>query len=211
MHNVSLSIIIPVREGETAHKDLVCSLNALQDSQLEVIVTKGNSRANAMNKGVLRAQNKFLWFVHADTKVEKTHINVLKKSCYTHPESLHYFDLSFAKDGPFLSLLNAWGANIRSRVLSLPWGDQAFCCSQEVFQKIGPYDEAVTYGEDHLLVWSAHHKNIQVKSLRETIETSAREYQKKGWLALTLKRQYLWLKQALPQLWTLIKKRIKPS
>lgn len=208
MPNVDLSIIIPVREGETAHQNLIHSIEAYWDGEIEVIVATGRSRANAMNKGVLKAQNKFLWFVHADTKVEEKHINVLKKACCTHPDSLHYFDLSFAKDGPLLSILNAWGANIRSRLLNLPWGDQAFCCSQEVFKKIGPYDEAVDYGEDHLLIWSAHHKNIPVRALGEVIETSAREYQKKGWLLLTVKRQYLWLKQAFPQLWALLKRKI---
>lgn len=204
-----ISIIIPVHKEEIAHYQLVEFLKSLDDPDIEVIVSSGFNRANAMNEGAKKAKHKFLWFVHADTTFEKNHIKFLKEACFNRPQDIHYFDLCFAKDGPIMRVLNAKGANIRSRFFNIPWGDQAFCCSQDIFKELGRYNENVVYGEDHLFIWAAHHHGIKLNPLKLTIKTSAREYSKKGWLLLTSKRQYLWLKQAMPQLWILIQIKLR--
>jgi hypothetical protein len=95
--------------------------------------------------------------------------------------------------------LNSFGANIRSRLFKLPWGDQAFCLSKKRFQQLGCYDETTPYGEDHLLVWQAHQKKVKLHHIPLAVITSGRQYKKNGWLKLTVQRQYLWLKQAIPE------------
>lgn len=201
-------VIIPIHDNETAHQNLISFFESLNDPDFKVIVSSGKNRANAMNKGVKDTSDSFLWFVHADTNLTIQHVNDLKNSLKQYPDSLHYFDLIFAKDGPFLTKLNSIGANIRSQIFGLPWGDQALCLSNKIFQDLGGYDETLPYGEDHILVWNAHHNKIKLSRITRPLQTSARQYQKKGWLFLTIKRQYLWLKQAIPELIKLIKIRI---
>lgn len=55
-------------------------------------------------------------------------------------------------DGPLLSGLNAIGANVRSKVFGLPFGDQGFLIRKEVFTNLGGYPVDCYYGEDHLFV-----------------------------------------------------------
>ena len=200
-----ISIIIPTHKNETAHQKLTEFFETLKDPELEVILCSGKNRANAMNQGATEAQNEFLWFVHADTTLNIDHINILQKQLQEKPDRLHYFDLSFQEDGPWLTKMNAIGANIRSRLFGIPWGDQAFCLPKETFNVLGPYDESALYGEDHLLVWKAHQNKIKLNRISIPVKTSARQYHKKGWLSLTFKRQYLWMKQALPQFVKLIR------
>lgn len=201
-----ISVIIPYHENETEHRALIGFFDELNDSDIEVISTTGKNRANAMNIGAQQAVNDYLWFVHADTKISQEHVNDLKLSLDKYPNRFHYFDLSYEKNNVFL---NSIGANVRSRILGLPWGDQAFCLSKEIFMKLNAYNENAHYGEDHLLIWQAHQKKIKLKRVPMAVISSAREYQKQGWLRLTIKRQFLWIKQVFPEVFKLIKSRLK--
>lgn len=195
-----ISVIIPASKDEKAHEQLENIFESF-----EVIISEGSNRANAMNLGALKANADFLWFVHADTELNSQHIKALQSAIENKPNCLHYFDLQFANDASKLIKLNEVGANIRSRFFGIPWGDQAFCVSKNIFEELGRYDEIAEYGEDHLLVWKAHQQGVKLNRIAEPIITSARNYKKHGWLKLTALRQYLWIKQALPELFKLIK------
>lgn len=185
--------------------DFITSLN---NPDYEVIGQHGHNRANAMNIAAKSANHDYFWFLHADSIIDETHLHALQEGIKNSPNALHFFDLKFHSDGPILSCLNAMGANIRSRLFQIPWGDQGFCLSQNSFNYLGGYNEKTTYGEDHLLVWAAHQKRLPLNRIRKKLYTSARQYRKSGWLRLTLKRQYLWIKQAAPELVKLIKIRL---
>jgi glycosyltransferase involved in cell wall biosynthesis len=192
-----ISIIIPIYDQETEHHKLLDFFHRLNDSDLEIITTTGVSRAHAMNAGAVKATGDFLWFVHADTILLNAHIAALKLAVSNHPDCLHYFELSFQEKG--ITAMNSFGANIRSALFRLPWGDQAFCLSKDIFDDLKGYNESAAYGEDHLLVWKAHQKKIKLNHIPLAVKTSARQYKKRGWLNLTTKRQNLWIKQAIPE------------
>ena len=99
--------------------------------------------------------------------------------------------------------LNEWGAWFRSQVLGIPFGDQGFCLHRKLYEQIGKFPESAEYGEDHLLVWHARQAGIKLRCTGSALTTSARKYKHHGWGALTLKFQFLWIKQALPELWKL--------
>lgn len=189
-----ISIIIPTHPKEEAHQALITFLESLNDPSIEVIVTQGENRAIAMNKGAAQATHDYLWFIHADTKLEKKHIDTLRKQAQEKPNHIHYFKLQFDKDGPWIIWLNTLGANIRSHLFGLPWGDQAFALSKENFDLLNHYNENLLYGEDHALILQAHKNKIKLNSIKIPLITSARKYKKKGWFKLTLMRQYLWIK-----------------
>lgn len=180
-----VSIIIPIAPGETAHHRLLESLKPLSS---EIIVSSEGSRAKSLNAGAARAQKPFLWFLHADTSLNKENFIALELALKREPNNLHYFDLSYTEGG--LASLNAHGANIRSRLFGLPYGDQGFCISQHLFDTIGGYPENTPWGEDLLFVRLAKKKGINLHRIRSKLNTSARKYQQQGWLRLTIFRQW---------------------
>lgn len=217
-----LSIIIPVGQGETAWRDVLGDLQSLQGNA-EVLVVgvdaqpedfegiragshchcrwlqSERGRAWQMNFGAENATRRYLWFLHADSRVDSIAVELLHKA-FVHPlPGVYYFDLAFHTDGPRLMCLNAWGANLRSHYLGLPFGDQGLCLSRETFQKLGRFDEAVPYGEDHLLIWKAHCQGVAIRPIGGKIFTSARKYKLQGWFRTTLVHLWQTVYQALPQ------------
>jgi len=186
-----ISVIIPVAKDETEHRGLVKFFETLSDPQIEVITASGNSRANALNNGAKKAIGDFLWFIHADTKIQPVHIEKLKSTLEKSPNKIHYFDLAFEQTAPVYMRLNAFGANMRSR-LGFPWGDQTYCIKKENLAKIGYFDESLSYGEDHALILKSRMMNIKLNRIPHKVITSAREYKNSGWLRLTLQRQCIW-------------------
>jgi hypothetical protein len=198
-----ISVIIPVRPDEPALPALLAQLEG-QPGLCEILVMNEGSRAKSLNAGALRAKGAILWFLHADSRLEGDSIEKLRLAFHRQPDALHYFDLVFDDAAGFWVKLNQWGAFWRSRLLSVPFGDQGLACSAKIFARCGPYDEACAYGEDHLFVWQARRAGVRLHPIAAPLLTSARTYRDKGWLRLTLLYQFRWIKQAAPEAWALL-------
>lgn len=223
---INFSVIIPVASGENAWRILLTDLEFLTPKDEIIIVGPDlapndfsifqnhfnikwikteQGRARQLNTGARLSQNDYLWFIHCDSRISKKSFESLKKNFLINPRNLYYFDLKFSSDGPFLMIVNEWGVYIRSRLLKMPFGDQAFSLMKENFQRIGPFDEQCSYGEDHLFVWNARIKKIPVVSIKASVITSARRYQKKGWGKTTLDHLWKTFYQAFPKFLELIR------
>ena len=112
-------------------------------------------------------------------------IQTLKKN---DRESLYYFSLKF-DDGRILRL-NSLGANLRSRLFSLPYGDQGFCLSKELFLRIGGFPENVKYGEDLYFVLKTKRLGIPIINIPNYLITSSRKNLNNGWFITTLLHQW---------------------
>lgn len=227
-----LAVIIPVGPKESAWRALLPDLASLP-STAEVILVGTTSeskafastvvrlklkqnikwvkapkgRARQLNFGVTSTEQKLLWFLHADSRVEKEAIEALASSLKQSEEALHYFDLLFLGDGPGLTRINTIGVWIRSHWMGLPFGDQGFCIPRHLFEQLGGFDEKAPYGEDHLLVWAAHQGGVPLRCTGASIRTSARRYCETGWSRATARNMILTAKQALPELGKLLRKR----
>lgn len=215
-----LSVIVPLAPHETAWRGLIEQLAALP-ADSEVILVQADTqtltapthwpqhvdfrtctalqgRARQQNVGAQAARGRMLWFLHADSRIRSPTLRALTNFLAAEPDALGYFDLSFAADGPRLATLNAWGANLRSRWLHLPFGDQGLLLPSSRFVEIGGFDETVSCGEDHLLVWAARRIGLPVIPTGGPICTSARKYARHGWLRTTMNHWRLTLAQAWP-------------
>ena len=185
----NVSIIIPTTSNET---ELDILLNDLESTDAEIITSSETSRATSMNTGATKATREYLWFLHADSRINKDNLKALEMSLKKTPEALHYFNLAF--NGSFTTNINAWGANIRSRVFGMPYGDQGLCISKSLFDKIGGYREDVPYGEDLIFVLKAQNLGIKLQNISSKLLTSSRKYKQQGWLKLTIIRQWQLIK-----------------
>lgn len=229
-----LSVIVPVGPAETTLAPLLAELLLLPD-RCEILLVDcpgsrelvqncqpsesllqrrrfrrlqaDQGRAKQMNCGAEEATGEFLWFLHADSRLSPWLIQQLDEGLQLSPNSFHFFRLEFARDGQGPMVVNSLGAHLRSARLGVPFGDQGFCLSRERFFGLGGYDESVPYGEDHLLLWAARRHRIPLCYHSAVMRTSARKYRQSGWGRLTLRYQIYWIRQALPQYWSLLRGR----
>lgn len=224
----SLSVIVPIGPGDESWRELIFDLQPLpaeaelllvatsaepqefakvvRESELTCCVqwlTTSAGRARQLNAGAAQATGKFLWLLHADTRVPQVAFNVLEEALRENHETLYFFDLEFRNDGPGGTRWNTRGVRFRSHYLGLPFGDQGFCLRRETLQCLGGFDQRASYGEDHLLVWAAKRSGIPLVQLDATLSTSARKYARSGWLRTTLLHLWRTVRQALPEWWKL--------
>jgi hypothetical protein len=219
----TLTVVIPLAIGETHWPNLLADLSKQLPAESNLILaspqnapadlqdtlgscrfraewlTTRSGRAAQMNDAAQAAGGAFLWFLHADTRVPNGSVSSLLTALKQRPNDLHYFGLRF-HDGPRLMRLNACGVAVRSHVFGLPFGDQGFCISRELFLDLGGFDEQAAYGEDHLFVWKARRAGVRLHRVNGTLMTSGRKYAERGWLRTTALHLRLTAAQALPEL-----------
>ena len=190
-----LTVIIPLSPIENQQSVLLADLQSLSDCGMEVIQCSKGRRACSQNKGAAQARGQWLWFVHADSRISGHQLRALQHSLEQHPDAVHYFDLAFQSAPVYRRLIsiNAWGANLRSKLFKAPFGDQALCMHRDIFRRLGGFTEDASYGEDLLLVRRARRKGIPLMPVHSAILTSPRKYIETGWLRLTLLYQWRWI------------------
>ncbi len=210
-----LAIIIPLGPGEVAWRDLLPTLLASTTAALIVVhtpdalaadlptqgerlrlVASRQGRAAQMNAGAAASTANWLWFLHADSRLSTDAFVRLEAYLASAPSGIGYFDLRFLPDGPRLVRINQWGAGVRSRFLGLPFGDQGFLMSRATFQSLGGFDESLPSGEDHALICQARRNGVPLRPVGAELWTSARKYQRQGWLGTTLSHLVATLSQA---------------
>jgi hypothetical protein len=188
-----VSVIVPLPAGTPAPVALFNQLPA----DFEIILARGGTRASSMNAGAARATAGHLWFIHADTLLGPDAVSRLREAAKTQRDQISYCDVHF--DGGGMMRLTDLGVLFRSRILGLPFGDQALAMPAALFSRLGGYREDAPYGEDHLLVWRAHQVGVPVRPIGAVVGTSALKYRTKGWLRMTLRHLRLTIRQAWPE------------
>ena len=180
-----LQIVIPKSSQDDA-SNLANHLKALGHTP---IIISNKTRAISLNEGARKTTSEYILFLHADSKIEDNTIgDLINYLRVRDTEGMHYFSLKFDK-GKILRL-NSIGANLRSFLFSLPYGDQGFCISRELFIKTGGFPENVNYGEDLYFVLKLKQMGICILNNQNYIITSSRKYFNNGWLITTLQHQW---------------------
>lgn len=217
-----LSVIVPFGPDETEGAVLLEQLQALpRDAEIVLVRAKGRSlplgmkpgvqgvairicaspagRARQMNLGAQAAHGRWLWFLHADSRLQVRTLTALTAFLAEDQDALGYFDLRYRDDGPRLARFNAIGANLRARWFGMPFGDQGFVLPAAWFDRLGGYDEIAPCGEDHLLVWRARAAGLLLRRIDARLASSARKYAHQGWGRATLQNLRLTALQAWSQ------------
>jgi len=204
---LSISIIIPVRNEENAIGPCLDNLSSCKD--LEILVVDGGStdqtvrkaaqrghrpvlsppgRGNQQNTGAKAASGDILLFLHCDTR--------LPHNFTTHAR--HILQQEGVAAGAFQLAINApgWGyrivecgANLRSRMLSLPYGDQALFMKRDTYFAAGGFPDQPIMEEVVLL--SSLKKHGRIITGRASATTSARRWQQHGIMKTTVVNQLM--------------------
>ena len=191
-----ISVIVPaLNEAKNLHHTLASAQGA---DDVEIIVVDGGSddgtpdrarelgavvesarrgRAAQMNLGSAKATGGILLFLHADTRLPEGFELDLRKTLDEPGTVAGAF--RFGTDDVSRSMrLIAVGANLRSRYLQLPYGDQALFVRKDVFREIGGYPE-IPFMEDFVMVRRLSRLG-RIRLAPSTVTTSARRWQRVG-------------------------------
>ncbi len=209
---MSISIIIPVRNEEEA---IGACLDRLPDCpDIEILVVDGSStdqtvakihqrkqnvipstpgRGSQQHAGALAASGDVLLFLHCDTRlphnfaVQVTHILKDTKT------AAGAFRLRIDARGMGYRIIE-WGANLRSRMIQLPYGDQALFMRRTTYFAAGGFPEQLIL-EDTVLV-SRLKKQGRIVLAPSSMTTSARRWQQHGIIRTTVVNQLILVGQA---------------
>ena len=148
-----------------------------------VLVTSGG-RAAQQNEGAAVARGRHLLFLHADTLLPDGYADLIRRTLDRPATAAGAF--RFRTDGAGAAMrLVEWGANIRSAVFHMPYGDQGLFMEKRVFDELGGFSP-LPIMEDYELVRRLCRRG-PVVTLSEAAITSARRWQRLGALRTTLR------------------------
>lgn len=175
---------IIVVDGSTARD----TLNAIKDKNV-ISITANKGRAMQMNAGVSVAKGEILIFLHADTKLPSNALVRISEILRNRKYVGGAFDLKIDSATMFLRFMS-FTANIRSRFTRIPYGDQVIFMRKEYFQKIGGFKE-IPLMEDVELMRRVRKVGGTIYILKEKVITSARKWEKEGFIRTWLKNHLI--------------------
>jgi len=147
---------------------------AMGEDSGAIIVTGVPSRGGQLRRGATASKGDWLLIVHADSLLPEGWASLVINHLPTeHPA---HFRLRFDARGMKPTLVAAW-ANLRARLLKLPFGDQALLISRADYDAVGGYVD-IPLMED---VAIARALGRRLSILPASITTSAAKYQRDGW------------------------------
>jgi len=147
-----------------------------------------------MNAGARAAHGRLLVFLHADTLLGPVHLAALRRVAADPTFAAGAFELSLTPPLPAFRFI-AWGANRRSRLLGLPYGDQVLILRRDLFHALGGF--AHQRPEDLDLVIRLK-RFARLRLLSPPAISSGRRWLEQGYFATT-RRHWLALARHLAE------------
>ena len=202
-----ISVILPVFNESLLLPSVLQSLARYQDGNFEVIVADGGSsdgtlsiakqfsdkvvlspkgRGIQMNQGANLAEGEILLFLHADSTLDPKGLDAIRESLRDDHMVGGAFRLSIDSSHWGLRLVS-FGANLRTALSRIPYGDQGIFVRKKVFDRMGGFQDLPFMEE--LDFFRRLKKEGKVSLLRERIRTSPRRWYREGILKVTLRNQ----------------------
>ena len=202
---MKLSVVIPtLNEANTLGQTLEC----LNDESVEIIVVDGGStdatveiasqyksqlliasrgRGLQQHTGALQTQGNVLLFLHADTQLPPAYDHLIHEALANPGVVFGAFYLSIHPPSPVLDLI-AVMANLRSRFLRLPYGDQALFVRRSAYFQVGGFHDWPVMEDVDLVRRLKREGGFRLA--RGHVKTSARRWQKEKLAHTTLRNWY---------------------
>jgi len=202
------TIVIPTLNEEAEIQACLKRLQGLREEGFEVIVVDGGSfdktpklaeelcdqfistrggRAAQMNAGAMKAEGKFIFFLHVDTQLPEK-FQELIPSIEVDTFCWGRFDVKLSGEHWAFRIIESM-MNLRSRLTGIATGDQVMFVSQKLFQEVEGFPE-IALMED--IAMSQKLKNIcSPLCMRQKVRTSSRRWEKHGIISTILKMWWL--------------------
>lgn len=152
------------------------------------VIQSNRGRACQMNAGAAVASGQILLFLHADTRLPPGFDRLIHQTLCQPRVVAGAFELKI--DATMLGLrLVEWGVKWRSRLLQLPYGDQALFLRATTFHQMGGFPE-LPIMEDFVFVRQVRRLG-RIAIVPATVLTSGRRWQKLGIIRTTLVNQWV--------------------
>ncbi|MBF0716038.1 TIGR04283 family arsenosugar biosynthesis glycosyltransferase [Gemelliphila palaticanis] len=191
-----ISIIVPTYNEEKNLRNFIYNLYCIDEiNNCEVIIVDGGSsdktldileelsyfgykhfisnnkgRANQMNFGASLSKGDILWFIHADSILQKDVIQKIVNSNY----DVGCLKIQFYPNN-FKMIINAKMSTNRVKYSNIAFGDQGIFLKKDIFNAIGGYSN-IPIMEDYKLSQDLTNLGFKINILDSVISTSSRRY-----------------------------------
>lgn len=142
------------------------------------LITGDASRGRQLAAGADAARGEWLLFLHADTKLSENWAEAARQHIALGPARAGWFRLEFDAPGFAPGFVAGW-ANLRSRWLALPYGDQGLLIHRSLYRAVGGYPD-IPLMEDVALARALGRRRLL--KLDAVATTCADRYVRSGWL-----------------------------
>jgi len=200
---MKISVIVPVLDEEKIIRKTLSALD-ISDNEELIVVDGGSSdnttaiareftdkvfvsfcgRARQMNYGAQRAKGDALFFLHADCLMPENGFSIIRDALEDEKVSAGAFNLKIDHPSPAFRIIE-FGANMRSRTTSIPYGDQGIFLRKDIFQQAGGFAEIPLMEDVELLM---RLKGMgKIVFVRPPVTASPRRWLKEGIVYCTLR------------------------
>ena len=152
------------------------------------VVTANRGRGSQLQAGAALARGDLLLFLHGDTLLPPAWERGVRAALANPTVAFGAFRLGIQARGWRFRLVEQ-GANLRARLLSLPYGDQALFLRQDLFRQVGGYRQIPCMEDLDLVRRLRRHGRFLLAPL--TVRTAARRWQRLGIIRTILLNQLL--------------------
>lgn len=194
-----ISVVIPTLNAAEALPDTLAALMEGLSAGLirELVITDGGSkdatrriaedagavwvegtagRGGQLRRGCAAAHGDWLLILHADTQLAPGWSTAVQ-AALREGERVHCFHLAFRASGPGARWTAGW-ANLRTRLIGLPYGDQGLLIPRALYTRVGGFPD-IPLMEDVALVRALP---AAPRLLPARAQTSAARYLDEGWI-----------------------------
>lgn len=147
------------------------------------LVRADEPRGARLARAAREARGEILFFLHADSVPPDNALNAIRQAL-ANGAAAGAFSLAYEGAGARLRWI-AWWANLRSRLLGLPFGDQGLFCRRDAYQRTGGFRNLPICDDVDLVRRLKRSGKLVIRP--EKTRTSPRRYRERGALRQVLR------------------------
>lgn len=160
----------------------------LAKKYFKVILSPRKGRGAQMNYAAQLCESDILFFLHADSILEKDALTKIKAAIQSGKRA-GCFSLRF--DSSKINMkLAAFMSRLRVKLRNIAFGDQGIFIEKTLFFELGGFRD-IALMEDYQLSMDLKERGIRIVQLRSKIITSGKMFYKNGWLKTVVNMQRL--------------------
>ena len=183
----NLEVIVVDGGSKDKTREIVNKIS-LVNKQIKLIISHKLGRANQMNCGAAVAKGDPILFLHADTVLPPNFQQIIHNILEKKKIIIGAFKLKINGQEKSLRLIETM-VNLRSRILSLPYGDQGFFMTKDNFNLLGGFTDLQIMEDFDFIQRSKLYGKIAISN--SMVVTSARRWQKIGVMKTTIINQLI--------------------